>query len=70
LKVTDPTMDRSDWVTVRKAFKERWPPLPEPEEDTELKQEELEQMRLREGQTGDKSNVPRPRAIHTCGLRK
>src|SRR6266481_3516366 len=37
LRATDPTMDRENWTTVRKAFKERWPPLPEPEEDTESK---------------------------------
>src|SRR6266481_8611057 len=47
-------MDRENWTTVRKAFKERWPPLPEPEDDTESKREELEQMRLREEELGIK----------------
>src|SRR6266481_8453798 len=46
LKVAEPTMDRTDWAAVRKEFKRRWPPLPEPEEDLEAKREELEQMRL------------------------
>src|SRR6266481_5079913 len=50
----DLTMDRANWTMVRKTFKERWPPLPEPEEDTESKQEELEQMRLREEELGIK----------------
>lgn len=54
LRVTNPTLDRSDWATIRKAFKERWPPLPEPKGDTELKWEELEQMRLREDELGTK----------------
>ena len=47
-------MDRTDWATVRKEFKKRWPPLPEPEEDPEAKREELEQMRLRDEDIGAK----------------
>ena len=46
LKTTEPTMDRGDWVTVQKEFKKWWLSLPEPEEDPEMKREELEQMRL------------------------
>ena len=26
LKITEPSMDRTDWATVRKEFKKRWPP--------------------------------------------
>ena len=48
LKITEPSMDRTDWATVQKEFKKRWPPLPEPEDDPEAKREELEQMRLRD----------------------
>jgi len=54
LKATEPTMDRTDWTTVWKEFKKRWPPLPEPEEDLESKREELEQMRLQDGDLGTK----------------
>src|SRR6266481_2709680 len=52
LKVAEPTMDRTDWAAVRKEFKRRWPPLPEPEEDLEAKREELEQMRLTDNDLG------------------
>src|SRR6266481_3413565 len=54
LKMTNPGMDRADWATVRNKFKKRWPPLPEPEEDMESKQEALEQMRLRDDDLGTK----------------
>ena len=54
LKITEPSMDRTDWATVQKEFKKRWPPLPEPEEDPEAKREELEQMRLRDEDIGAK----------------
>ncbi len=54
LKSTHPTMDRKDWAAVRKEFKKQWPPLPEPEEDTESKREELEQMRLRDDELSTK----------------
>ena len=54
LKMANPTMDRTDWVAVRKEFKARWPPLPEPEDDLKSKWEELEQMRLRDGDLGTK----------------
>ena len=54
LALTNPTLNKSDWAAVRKAFKERWPPLPEPEEDIESKREELEQMRLKEEDLGMK----------------
>src|SRR6266481_3684091 len=54
LRAMDLTMDRANWTMVRKAFKERWLPLPEPKEDTESKREELEQMRLREEELGIK----------------
>ena len=54
LKTMEPTMDRKDWAAVRRAFKERWLPLPEPEEDLESKREELEQMRLTDRDLGTK----------------
>src|SRR6266481_912397 len=54
LKMTNLTLDRTDWAAVRNKFKMRWPPLPEPEEDMESKHEELEQMRLREDSLGTK----------------
>ena len=41
-----PTLERMDWSDVRKEFKKRWPPIPEIEEDTDLKREELESMIL------------------------
>jgi len=54
LKMANPTMDRMDWAAVRKEFKARWPPLPEPEDDLGSKREELEQMRLRDRDLGTK----------------
>ena len=54
LQATDPTIDRTSWIAVKKAFKERWPLLPELDEDMELKREELEQMRLRDEELGSK----------------
>jgi len=54
LKIAELTMDRTDWTTVRKEFKKRWPLLPEPEEDLESKREELEQMRLGDRDLGTK----------------
>ena len=54
LKTDEPTMDRTDWGAVRKEFKKKWPPLPEPEEDLESKREELEQMRLADRDLGMK----------------
>jgi hypothetical protein len=54
LGTSNPTMDRTKWDEVRAEFKKRWPPLPEPEDDMELKREELEQMKLEPDTLGKK----------------
>ena len=46
MPLTHPTLDRTDWSDVRSEFKKRWPPLPEIEDDADLKREELEAMML------------------------
>ena len=47
-------LDRTDWIEVRKVFKKRWPPLPNIEDDIDLKCEELETMRLETQDLGAK----------------
>ena len=44
--LTHPALARTDWAEVRKAFRKRWPPLPDIEDNADLKHEELEAMRL------------------------
>src|SRR6266481_2179844 len=46
MPLTHPMLDRTDWSDLRKEFKKRWPLIPEIEEDTDLKWEELESMIL------------------------
>ena len=52
--LTHPGLDRTDWMEVRKVFKKRWPPLPDIEDDIDLKHEELETMRLETQDLGAK----------------
>jgi len=54
LPMTHPGLDRTDWVEVRKAFKAKWPPMPEIDDDKELKREELESMTLEPHSLGNK----------------
>ena len=54
MPLTHPGLDRTDWTEVRKVFKKRWPPLPDIEDDVDLKREELETMRLETQDLGAK----------------
>ena len=54
MPLTHLALDRTDWVEVRKVFKKRWPPLPNIEDDADLKCEELEAMRLESRDLGTK----------------
>ena len=54
MPLTHPGLDRTDWTEVRKVFRKRWPPLPDIEDDVDLKCEELETMRLETQDLGAK----------------
>ena len=54
MPLTHPVLDRTDWAEVRKVFNKRWPPLPNIEDDVDLKCEELKAMRLESCNLGTK----------------
>src|SRR6266481_8795056 len=70
LKTTELTMDRKDWVAVRKAFKERWPPLLEPEEDLESKTRRVGTNKINRQRSWHKSDIPRAGALLPCCICK
>ena len=54
MPLTHLVLERTDWAEVRKAFKKRWPPLPNIKDNADLKCEELEAMRLESRDLGTK----------------